>query len=99
MHRRAKAADDQPAWSGPPRLADRACCCPARPVVRVLIPPASARPHSVDLLLCGHHYLVSRAALAAVGAVVIDETGTVLEAAPASIETGGAADVDSALRR
>ena len=49
--------DDQAAWPGPNDLDDRACCCcPARPVVRVLIPPASARPHSVDLLLCGHHH-------------------------------------------
>jgi len=84
MRRSAKAADDQAAWSGPPPLADRGCCCPARPVVKVLIPPSSARPHSVDLLLCGHHYLASRAALAAVNAVAIDETGSVLE--PASTE-------------
>jgi hypothetical protein len=40
----------------------------------VLIPPASARRHPVDLLLCGHHYLSSEAALAAAGAVVMDET-------------------------
>jgi len=29
------------------------------------MPPASQRPHSVDLLLCGHHYRVSRQALTA----------------------------------
>ena len=46
---------------------------PARPVVRVLIPPAPARPHSVDLLQCGHHYRASCAALAAVGAVIIND--------------------------
>jgi hypothetical protein len=63
--------DDQAAWSGPHDLGDRACCCPARPVVRILIPPASARPHSVDLLLCGHHYRASGAALAAAGAVIM----------------------------
>jgi hypothetical protein len=77
--RRAKTADgpadDPPAWSNPPRLADRSCCCPARPAVRVLIPPGPARPYPADLLLCGHHYLASRPALAAVGAAVIDETG------------------------
>ena len=44
---------------------DRACCCPAQPVVRVIMPPTPQRPHSVDLLLCGHHYRVSRPALAA----------------------------------
>jgi hypothetical protein len=64
--------EDRAAWSGPHDLGDRACCCPARPVVRVLIPPAPARPHSVDLLLCGHHYRASRAALAA-AAVIMDD--------------------------
>ena len=44
---------------------DRACCCPAQPVVRVIMPPTPQRGHSVDLLLCGHHYRVSRQALAA----------------------------------
>jgi hypothetical protein len=48
-------------------------------VVTVLMPPTAARPHPVDLLLCAHHYRVSRAALAAVGAVVIDETGAVVQ--------------------
>lgn len=93
-HRKAKAAGraaaDQADWFGPPRLADRSCCCPARPVVRVLIPPASARRHPVDLLLCGHHYLASRVALAAAGAVAIDEAGAVLEPASASVEMCGA---------
>jgi hypothetical protein len=40
-----------------------------------------ARPHSVDLLLCGHHYRTSCAALAAVGAVVMDDrrsSGTIV---------------------
>ena len=77
-------------WSGPPPLADRACCCPARPVVRVLIPPAPARPHPADLLLCGHHYLASRAALADAGAVVIDETGAIVEPATYSGEASQA---------
>ncbi len=84
-HRRAKAAgsaaDDQAVRSGPPRLAGRSCCCSARPVVMVVIPATSVRPHSVDLLLCGHHYRASRTALAAANAVVTDETGTVLEPA------------------
>jgi hypothetical protein len=42
-------------------------------VVRVLVPPVPARPHSVDLLLCGHHYRASCAALAAAGAVTTDD--------------------------
>jgi hypothetical protein len=41
--------------------------------VRVLIPAASGRRHSVDLLLCGHHYRASCAALAAAGAVIIND--------------------------
>jgi hypothetical protein len=56
-------------------MADRACCCPARPVVTVIVPPAPGRPHPVDLLLCGHHFRASRAALAAAGAAVYDDTG------------------------
>src|SRR5580693_3255489 len=65
-----KAAEGQAGWFGPSRLAERSCCCAARPVVMVLIPHASARRHPVDLLLCGHHYLSSKAALAAAGAIV-----------------------------
>lgn len=49
---------------------DYACCCPAKPAVRVVMPPSPSRPHSTELLLCGHHYRVSRAALAAAQAVV-----------------------------
>ena len=48
----------------PASCEDRACCCPAQPVVRVIM-PTTPRRHSVDLLLCGHHYRVSRPALAA----------------------------------
>ena len=59
-------------------IADHACCCPARPVVTVMIPPAPGRPHPVDLLLCGHHFRVSRAALQAAGASVYDETGALV---------------------
>ena len=88
--RRAKPADTAvdglDDWPGLRRSVDRSCCCPAMPVVRVLIPPTSLRPRYVDLLLCRHHYRMSRAALAAVGAVAIDETGAILEPASTSIE-------------
>jgi hypothetical protein len=94
-----EAAVNQATWSGPPRLADRSCCCPARPVVRVLIPPAAERPHPVDLLLCGHHYLTSRAALAAADAVAFDETGAVLEPAPTSTEITGPTRADTTPQR
>ncbi len=56
--------------------AGRACCCPARAVVRVTLPPTPARPRQTDLLLCGHHYLVSRQALAAASATVRELPGT-----------------------
>ena len=63
----------------PPLIgAERACCCPARPVVTVIMPPAPGRPHPVDLLLCGHHFQVSRAALKAAGAAAYDDTGALL---------------------
>ncbi len=52
----------------------------------VLIPPASERWHPVDLLLCGHHYLTSKAVVAAAGAVVIDEIGAIVDPAPVSSE-------------
>lgn len=56
-------------------LADRAvpmeaCCCPARPMFKVVMAPTATRPHQVDLWLCGHHYRVSRAALESAGAQV-----------------------------
>ncbi len=48
---------------------DRACCCPSRPMVRVLMPATSSRPYRVDLLLCGHHFRLYQWTLAAAGAV------------------------------
>ena len=48
---------------------DRACCCPSRPMVRVLMPATPSRPYRVDLLLCGHHFRLSQWTLAAAGAV------------------------------
>jgi hypothetical protein len=68
-----------PAVSGPvqerlpatdPAVPSRSCCCPARPVVKVIMPPTQGRRHSVDLWLCGHHYRASRAALLTAGARV-----------------------------
>ena len=62
--------------ASPADLPGRACCCPAKAVVRVIMPPAQGRPGETDLLLCGHHYLVSRRALAATGASVRELPGT-----------------------
>jgi len=54
------------------RRAERSCCCPAKPVVMVIMPPAPGRAHQTDLLLCGHHYRVCRQTLAAAGATVTE---------------------------
>jgi hypothetical protein len=59
----------------PPRetsadLADRACCCSARAMVQAVMPPTPTRPHRTELLLCGHHFRISRQALSALGAAV-----------------------------
>ena len=62
---------------------ERACCCPARPVVRVVMPATATRPEPVDLLLCGHHYRAGQAALRAAGATVYDERGALLMSAAA----------------
>jgi hypothetical protein len=45
--------------------------------------PSPSRPHSVDLLLCGHHYRVSRAKLEASGAVVKELPGHTADVAAA----------------
>lgn len=52
-----------------PAIPSRACCCPARPVVKVIMSPAPGRPRPADLWLCGHHYRASLAALQLAGAV------------------------------
>jgi hypothetical protein len=72
----ARPVEGPAGWAGQLAHAGRACCCPARPVVTVVMPPTPAHPRPVDLLLCGHHYRVCRAALTAAGATVYDETGT-----------------------
>lgn len=76
----------QPSASQPPELEEIkftgfsvpsiSCCCPASPVVKVIMPPTAGRRHSVDLWLCGHHYRASVAALAKAGAKVEELTVT-----------------------
>jgi hypothetical protein len=58
--------------AGSPVALGPACCCPANPVVRVIMPATAARPHRTELLLCGHHYRVSRQALAAANATIAE---------------------------
>jgi len=72
----------QTRWHALLSSSSRACCCPARPAVVVLMPPTPGRPHRTDLLLCCHHYRVSRQALAEARAVVLDPD----DYAPASPE-------------
>jgi hypothetical protein len=67
--------------ASPADLPGRARCCPAKAAVRVIMPPAQGRPGETDLLLCGHHYLVSRRALSAAGASVRELPGTSPDAA------------------
>jgi hypothetical protein len=51
------------------------------------MPATPERRHSVDLLLCGHHYRVSRQALAAAGARIEDLPGRAGAAEAALLET------------
>jgi hypothetical protein len=73
--------DRLPGPAGPLTVADRACCCPGRPVVTAVIPAGPGHPVPEDLRLCGHHYRVSYAALLAVGAEVYEKNGTRITAA------------------
>lgn len=55
-----------------------ACCCSARPVVRVMMPPTAPGREPADLLLCGHHFRVSHDALEAAGATAFDASGALV---------------------
>lgn len=57
-----------------PEVPSRSCCCPARPIVKIIMPSTPSRPRPVDLWLCDHHYRASQAALLLAGAVVEDLT-------------------------
>ena len=70
MRARSKAGPGPQARSASP--GDQACCCPARAAVRVVMPPSPARPHPTDLLLCAHHFRMSREALVAAQAAVCE---------------------------
>jgi len=73
----AQLIGPEPAW-----LADPACCCPSRPFFRVLMPAPRSTANrfdatmdgaaAADLLLCAHHFRISRLRLAELGAVVYD---------------------------
>ncbi|HET9173521.1 MAG TPA: hypothetical protein VFN97_29095 [Actinospica sp.] len=55
-----------------------ACCCPASPAVRVLIPFRCAEVEVAELLLCNHHYRQGVVPLKRIGAVVFDASGALI---------------------
>jgi hypothetical protein len=76
-HHPAATVADRPATPEPPAAhwySQRACCCPAPPIVIAMI-PANDRHGPAELLLCGHHYRQSRQALAATSATLTDLKG------------------------
>ena len=75
---RAELANDLAQLGRPIAANERACCCPARPMITVMMPPTASRPYPIDLLLCGHHYRVSQAALRAAGATAYDQAGAAI---------------------
>lgn len=75
---RAELANDLAQLGRPIAANERACCCPARPIVTVMMPPTASRPYPMDLLLCGHHYRVSQAGLRAAGATAYDRAGAAI---------------------
>jgi hypothetical protein len=56
----------------------RADCCVAAAAYRVLLPPTRTRSRASELLLCGHHYRQSRAALRPRGAAVFDTSNRLI---------------------
>lgn len=83
LSRATTAAAERPVPSEPAavylpnrRYADRACCCTAPPAVMAVMPPADGRQSATDLLLCGHHYRASKAALTTAGATILDMRGS-----------------------
>jgi hypothetical protein len=75
---RARLADELAEIGMALRVGERACCCTAWPVVRVVMPATANRPDPVDLLLCGHHYRAGQGALRTAGAAVYDEKGALI---------------------
>jgi hypothetical protein len=67
------------------RPADRSCCCAAPPAFKVNVMTTVPTPHSVELLMCGHHYRRSSSELARLGALVFDREGHLVS--PAAEQT------------
>jgi hypothetical protein len=86
--------DDVIAAAEPSGPADQACCCAAKPAVRVTMPPTAARPRPTDLLLCAHHYRASHRSLEAARATVSMLPGTPADVAGWT-EVAGVAELTS----
>jgi hypothetical protein len=67
-------------WRTALSLAERACCCPSRPAVVVIMPSGSGREAPAELFLCRHHHLASEQALERASAAVFDVSGVPLTA-------------------
>lgn len=76
--RHAMPFDDPIAPVSPVIAADRADCCSAGPVMRVILPATPDRTRTAQLLLCAHHCRESRRSLAHAGAAVYDANGQLL---------------------
>lgn len=62
----------------PLRTRQPACCCPATPTVRILIPFDAGRIEVVELLLCNHHFRTGIDSLKRIGAVAFDASGALV---------------------
>ena len=67
-----------PSFLAPIDVISRACCCPASPVIQVLIPATSERG-SMELLFCHHHYRACSIALASFGVALYDDAGRLMD--------------------
>jgi hypothetical protein len=70
---RVGAPRPEPLWT-----TGQACCCTAKPMVKVLMPPVRPGGEPVDLLMCGHHFRAGELALLAAGAAAFDADGALL---------------------
>ena len=85
-HGAAAGKDEMPSECAAPfSVTDQACCCPARPVVMVILPATATRPFPADLLLCGHHFRVNERAPRAAGALACDATGAPVTGDPVAV--------------